>query len=214
MRVNKSLPLKGRVRFAFVVDGECEFWYLQMFKRNEKGVSVTLEPKIPQRKKLEDQYQHVIELAKDYEKVFWIVDLDVINKETQLAKRGTETPFQKLEKYCASLKKDYKKVIVIINNPCLEFWLLLHFESTSKYFDNCDGATKQLKKHLGDYEKTQGYYTKQGNDIYVKLKPNLATALANANRLSEFDFGNAFTGISQMQLFFESDKIKENSISL
>jgi hypothetical protein len=209
MRANKSIPFKGKANFAFVVDGECEFWYIQMLKRNERTINVNLEPKIPQRKKLEDQYKHVIELSENYDKVFWIIDLDVIDKESQLSKRGTETALQKLIKYCNSLKKEYGNVIVIINNPCLEFWLLLHFETTSKYFDNCDSATKQLKRYLQDYEKTQAYYTKQGSDIYTRLKPYLATALANANKLAKFNFDNVHVGVSQMQLFFNSEKINE-----
>jgi hypothetical protein len=209
MRANKSIPSKGKANFAFVVDGECEFWYIQMLKRNEREINVNLEPKIPQRKKLEDQYQHVVELSENYDKVFWIIDLDVVSRESQLSKKGTETALQKLVKYSDSLKKDFKNVILVINNPCLEFWLLLHFEATSRYFDNCDNATKQLKKHLKDYEKTQVYYTKQGSDIYLKLKPHLATALANASKLAEFDFGNIYVGMSQMQLFFNSEKLKD-----
>lgn len=51
MRVNKNMPGKSRQRFAIVVDGECEFWYIQMLKRNERSINVNLEPKIPQKKK-------------------------------------------------------------------------------------------------------------------------------------------------------------------
>ena len=210
MRRSKPNPFKSKPQIAFVVDGECESWYIQMLQRNEESIKVRLSPEIPQRKKLSDQYNRVLELSKEYYKVFWMIDFDVIKRETKVAKKGSKTALQELRSYCENLKKkNYKdKVTVIINNPCLEFWLLQHFETTSRYFDDCDSATKQLKKHLTDYNKSQAYYTKQDNDIYLKLKPNLPTAIVNANKLGEFDFDNPDTGMSQVQLLFELDELK------
>lgn len=211
------MPLKGRTKFAVVGDGECESWYIQMLKRNERSINVDLEPRIPQKKKLSDQFSKVVALSDDYDKVFWIVDFDVINGETLSAKRGRKTALQEFKEYFdkitrinqkAAAKGDEQKIIVIINNPCLEYWLLLHFESTSKYFNTCDQATERLKKYLPDYEKTQAYYTRQNNDIYLKLKPRLTAAIANASKLSEFDFQMPHAGITQMQLFFETEQIK------
>ena len=82
-RKNKiSKPRK--ITFTIVVDGETEVWYFQMLKRNEPGLQVNIEPKIPQKKKLSEQYEKVIELAKDYEKVFWIIDLDKIIEDSKI----------------------------------------------------------------------------------------------------------------------------------
>ena len=209
MRRNRPIPFKSKPKFAFVVDGDCEFWYIQMLKRNERSINVDLKPEIPQRKKLADQYAKVIELSKDYDKVFWIIDFDVINSETRLAKKGTKTALQEFKEYWNEIKREYKDIVVIINNPCLEYWILLHFETTSRYFDICDGATKKLKKHLADYEKTQSFFTKQDNDIYLKLKPLLNIAISNAKGLSEFDFNNPHAGMTQMHFFFEVELILE-----
>ena len=178
-----------------------------MLKRNERSINVDLKPEIPQRKKLVDQYQKVIELSNDYDKVFWIIDLDVINSETRKAKKGTKTALQEFKHYYDEIKKEFKNIIVIINNPCLEFWILLHFETTSRYFDTCEGATTKLMRYLADYEKTQSYYTKQGSDIYLRLKPHLKNALSNANKLVDFD--SPHSGMTQMQLFFEIEQIME-----
>lgn len=208
MRKNRVIPLKSKPKFAFVVDGDCEFWYIQMLKRNERQISVDLKPEIPQRKKLLDQYLKVIELSKDYDKVFWIIDFDVIISETRKAKKGTETALQEFKRYYVDIEKRFENIFIIINNPCLEYWILLHYKTTSKYFENCDSATKELKKHLTNYEKTQSYYTKQDNDIYLKLKPNLINAISNAKKLKELDFENPHTAISEMQIFFEIEEIK------
>jgi hypothetical protein len=203
MRPNKPVPPKGRQRFAFLVDGECEFWYIQMLKRNER-INVNLEPKIPQKKELPEQYKRVIELSNDYDKVFWIIDFDVINAETKLAKKRAKTALQELKEYRSEIEKNYKEnIVIIINNPCLEFWYLLHFEATSRYYENGDKVIKQLKKYLSGYEKTQKFYTKQDHDIYLKLKPCLPKAIENTRKLKSFDFDNPQSGMTQMQLFFK-----------
>jgi hypothetical protein len=210
MRRNKNLPFKVKPKYAIVVDGECEFWYIQMLKRNERLININLEPKIPQKKKLSEQYELVIELSKIYDKVFWVIDFDVINSETHSVSKGKKAPIYEFKGYYDNIEKNYKDVHLIINNPCLEFWILLHFEMTSKYFDSCDKVIKKLKTHtpVSDYKKSQKYYTKQGSDIYLKLKPFLKQAITNSNKLKEFDFQNSHSGLSQMQLFFESENLK------
>lgn len=208
MRKTRPLPFKNKPSFAIVVDGETEYWYFQMLVRNEKDkLNVSIKPELPSKKSLYDQFQLVKKLAEDYTKTFWIIDLDVILRETREAKKGSKTKIQEFTEYVKYIHKKYEKsVAIIINNPCLEFWLLLHFEGTSKYFDTCEGAEKHLKKYLKDYEKTQKYYTKQNNDIYLRLKPSLAEALKNAKALKLFDAENPNVGISEMQLFFEANE--------
>lgn len=174
-----------------------------MLKRNEKSITVDLKPEIPQKKKVKDQFEKVLELAKVYDRVFWVVDFDVIVSETREAKTGAKTPLQELKEYCSVIDAKHDDISVIINNPCLEYWLLLHFEPIAKYFKDCDSAAKQLSKHLNDYQKTQNYYTKQNQDIYLKLKPHLVTAVENARKLGEFDFDYPFSGMTQMYLLFE-----------
>lgn len=211
MRKTKSIQPKGKQKFAFVVDGECEFWYIQMLKRNEKSINIDLKPEIPQKKKNADQFKKVVELSADYDKVFWIIDFDVIRSETLLAKKRTKTALQEFKEYCDEINKNHENIIVIINNPCLEYWILLHFERTSKYYESCESVIRQLKKHLPEYKKTKLFYTKEDNDIYLRLKPILSKAITNAERLERFDFHNPDSGMSEMQLFFNIEQIRRNT---
>jgi RloB-like protein len=206
MRRIRPVPIVVKPSFAIVVDGETEVWYFQMLKRNERSINVNIEPKIPQRKKLFEQFETVIELSKDYTKVFWVIDLDVILKETKEAKAEKQTPFESFLGYKKSVNESYPNIKIIINSPCLEFWFLLHFDENADIFNNCNEATLLLKKHLIGYKKKQKYFTKQGDDIYLKLKPNLADALNNANALALFDTKNPYKGLSEMQLFFEANE--------
>lgn len=203
MRRKKNI--KARKTFAVVVDGETEVWYLQMLKRNERNINVSIEPKIPQRKKIKKQFENVKKLAKIYDKVFWIIDLDVILKENREASNDGEKPIYEFDRLRQKAEK-INNVVVIINNPCLEFWFLLHFESTSRFFRDCASAEKQLKKHIDGYEKSKEFYTKQNNDIYLRLKPHLKTAIAHASKLKSFDIQEFEIAICEMGLFFGAEE--------
>jgi len=206
-RVEKiSKPRKDT--FAIIVDGETEVWYFHMLKRNEPSLQVNIEPKIPQKKRLSEQYEKVIQLAEDFTKVFWIIDLDVVIKESKASIKGKPNQIQQLKSYLNKLKKNYDNVITILNNPCLEYWFVLHFEQTTKYFSKCSDAESQLRKHLKDYKKTQKYFTKQDNDIYLKLKSKLSTALVNTQRTQRKNIDEIERGICEMNLFFETEQIK------
>jgi len=203
MRNKRPIPLKAKPKFAIVVDGETEFWYFQMLKRNEKLIKVDIKPEIPQRKKLSDLYSKVIELANSYDKVYWIIDLDVILSESLQAKKGQQKAIDIFLEYKRIIENKYKNVIVIINQPCIEFWFLIHFKYTAQQFSNCDGAGKQLKKHIPDYAKSEKFFTKQDNDIYLKLKFHIAKALSNSKKLPLFNKANPSRGLSEMSKLFE-----------
>jgi len=202
MRKKRKKILKPKNdTYLIIVDGETEIWYFQMLKRNEKSLRVDIVPEIPQKKKLIDQYERVIKLSKDYTKVFWIIDLDVV-----IAERKEN----ELKDHINKLKKcNFDNVVTILNNPCLEFWFLLHFIQTTKYYPKCEDVEKLLKrKYLKDYKKTRKYFTKQDNDIYLKLKSRLPIALKNVKQINRNNLEKIKTGICEMNLFFEEFEIK------
>ncbi len=205
----KVAPRKPNPTFAFVVDGETEIWYLQMLKQNEKGIRLNVKPEIPQKKTLNDQFDLVCALANgEYDSVYWIVDLDTIIKESNEAIPGTKTPLSIFNEMRAKLCTEYHSVKVIVNNPCLEFWFLLHFERTSKYYRNCSYVVQSLKKYLSGYEKTERFFKKKDNDIYVQLKPFLHRAIENAAALDPFDYENPERAICEMYELFHHKEFK------
>ncbi len=210
MRKSRKIISQVAPAFVFVVDGETEIWYLQMLKRNERQLRLNIEPKIPQKKSIEEQFKLVVDLSeREYLKVFWLIDLDTIIKESRETPKGKKTSLQVLIEFRKTIKREYKNIIFIINNPCLEFWFILHFEKTSKLFDTCAKAETELKKYLKDYEKTRKYFTKQDNDIYIKLKQFLKTAINNSESLGQFDVDEQTKAICEMHLLFQTDEFKK-----
>ncbi len=201
MRRGRNIPTKQS--FAVVVDGETEYWYLEMLKRNEPNIPFKIRPQILQKKNIDQQYELVTELSEEeYDKVFWIVDLDVLLKEAREKKNSTSS-LQKFLSYWQQLSKQ-NKVVVIVNNPCLEYWFLLHFKNTSKVFTTCAGAEKQVSQHLKGYEKTEKFFKKSNNDIYKQLKPYFQTAVSNATTLGTFDPYNHSKAMCEMFLLFKT----------
>ena len=189
--------------FAVVVDGQTEYWYLQMLKQNEPNILFDITPKILQKKNIDQQYELVTTLSEEeYDKVFWIVDLDVLLKEER-EKKNNPSPLQKFLSYWQQLPK-LNKVVVIVNNPCLEYWFLLHFRKTTKIFTACADAEREVSQYLKGYEKTEKFFKKNNNDIYKQLKPHLKTAKENATALGKFDTHNHSKAMCEMPLLFKT----------
>jgi len=210
MKRKKGPFIKTKPTFAIIVDGECEVWYFQMLKRNERKLTVNIKPDIPQKKSLESQFEEVKKLSEYYDKVFWVLDLDVIIKESRENSKKKNTSLNSLKNYISQIESKLKNVVVIINTPCLEYWFLLHQMATCQYYNVCSDVIKELKKHLSDYSKTQNYFTKQHNDIYFRLKKHLKFAIENAKMTGEFESNNPYKGLSEMYKFFEVDEIHKS----
>ena len=201
MRKGRNIPTKQS--FAIVVDGETEYWYLQMLKHNKPNIPFKIKPQILQKKNIKQQYELVTDLSEEeYDKVFWIVDLDVLLKQHR-QKNSSLSSLQQFLNYWQQLSNQ-EKIVVIVNNPCLEYWFLLHFQKTTKVFTTCAGAEKQVSQHLKGYEKTEKFFRKSNNDIYKQLKPYLQTAVSNATALGTFDPYNHSKAMCEMFLLFKT----------
>lgn len=208
----------GDKTYAFVVDGDCERWYIELIREHERSFAAQVRPELRQPKTLDEQYGLAVELAQSYDYVLWIIDLDVVIRETKECRKGKITPIEKLSGYLCEIEQmnernseEKREIITIINNPCLEFWLLLHFKKTTKYYEVCADLLPDLRKikELADYEKCEKYYKKRSGDLYAKLKPLLKTAISNSEFTNaKFSFENYETGVAQMCKLFDLEELK------
>jgi len=202
-RKQNRKPRLGKQRYAIVIDGQTECWYFQTLKQYEK-LNIDIRPKLPTKTKLKEQFEEVKEYREQgYDKVIWLIDFDVVIKEENERRKGSNSILNQLRTYLAYANK-HTAVEIYINNPCLEFWYLLHYEQTSKFYSNCTSALNQLKnKHLKDYEKSKRYYKNPRNDIYTRLRKMLPTAINNAQRLGDFDINAPQTAKAEMYKIFQ-----------
>lgn len=188
-------PKKGNFSIYILVDGECEQDYLNSI-RNEEPYSSTISshkikiaPDIPKTKSLEAQYEAVSEALNHYDKVIWIVDYDVIRQQSAQQQAGTPKSFEKFLTLSNKFKKlvDLKKysdkeVFVLINNPSIEFWYLLHFEKTSRFYPTSEAVEKRLVSYFSEYTKKDKKFR---SSVFNLLKANLNTAIENARVLED-----------------------------
>lgn len=193
----------GRKIFSIIVDGDTEVWYFQLMKQEEK-MRFDISPRVPLRKTIEEQYETVCENACIYDHVYWILDLDVIIKEYKQRSKTKLPALEKLKKYVKKIESN-ERITLLINNPCLEYWFLLHFENTSKYYSSCSEVIKELKKNdcLCDYSKSERYYKNQRKNIYTKLKPYQEQAILNAKALEDFDCETIESGYAELYKVIE-----------
>ena len=154
--------------YVILVDGESEISYIN----NIKSSNIRVLPEIPKHKSLRDMYKMFKEKLEEFDKVFWIIDLDVVIRENRL-------------NILKSYIKNYEENI-IINNPCLEYWFYLHFNRGKNFNNNCDNVINNLKKIdiFKDYTKS----SKNIKNLVKYLKPYLNIACTNAkNRKCSLD---------------------------
>ena len=168
---------------AIVGDGLCEKLYFDQMKISE-GLKSRIEPKLPNESGSWSTVFDTVDRflsTEAYTHIYCLIDFDVVisNNET--------------EKYKNRKNKLLKtgRVSIFECNPCFEMWFLVHYEKTSKPFDNCNSVATYLKKqkHIIDYNKSEEYYKKKR--IYEHLKPNQSNAILNAVflELNRQDFG-------------------------
>jgi hypothetical protein len=67
-------------------------------------------------------------------------------------------------------------VELICSRPCIEFWLLLHFEYSSRAYRSAAEVIADLRRHVTNYEKSDPH-------IFKQVEVGVDRAVANAKKL-------------------------------
>lgn len=202
----QTKPRKLNNTIAVIADGKTEKWYLESVKAHypcEALKSTKIEPKFPQKK----QITELVGMAKakveeGYPKVVLLVDFDEVLSNAE--------EFQEFQYfYQEYLQENHDKwmnsLLLIVNNPCLEYWYLLHFNSTNKFYNSYNELVIDLRKKMPDYNKSEKYYC-SNPDIYSRLGDTEGLTLArnNAKPFLSFDIHTCKErGGSEMNKIFD-----------
>ncbi|MDD5862186.1 MAG: RloB family protein [Prevotella sp.] len=185
---------------AMIGDGETEQWYFQSM-RNANATSWIIKFLKSTSKKPKEAFKYIQEEAlKGYDKVYWMIDLDVIIKNQRNRKPG-EDYYQEINEVFQAcqqtLKQSKGKIIFLVNNPCFEYWFLLHIKETQKYYQTFEDLLPELHKDkecLSKYCKSKNYFLR-GEGLYAKLQKRVDDAIDRARKISRFkceDFEHAY----------------------
>ncbi|MBR4265939.1 MAG: RloB domain-containing protein [Bacteroidales bacterium] len=212
-RVTKKRESKKS--YALIVDGKDEWWYMAKVKEHYPCTelkNVKLKPELPSRKQVKDLFDLAeAKLKEDYSFVILILDLDEPLKDASEMLKFNDL-YQKYllaisNKLSGQQKRKYgwmENMLLVINNPCLEYWYLLHYNKTSKHYSDFAALLPDLKKipAFSNYSKNEAYYNNHP-DIYERLGGDggLKTARKNAVRFDSADCN--YQGCSEMNLIFD-----------
>lgn len=205
-----------RCSIAVIVDGQDEKWYIEQVKENYlcgKSRQAKILPNLPEKKTIDELFKEAENKAAIYDYVILIIDLDEplqSNHESELKKFKEWYNKYRAIKTNQSVRgcKWMERLVLIINNPCLEFWYLLHAYKTTKFYSCFEDLKKDLIKihHLEDYEKSANYYNKSQNNIYKRLNSiDNNNGLSNARKNAKpFCIESCRQeGVSEMNLLFD-----------
>ncbi|BBB32548.1 hypothetical protein TTHT_1008 [Thermotomaculum hydrothermale] len=144
------------------VDGETEVWYFNLVKKqlvNEK-VFLKLMPEIAKsgtpEEKLVELNKFIKKYQRELEQAYLLLDFDTIRKESDWYQKIFDIRKKKRKRIKGEILNE--KIRIIVNNPCLEYWFLLHFSNTKRFFENCDSVIQALSKEVkNNWEIENGY---------------------------------------------------------
>lgn len=148
-------------RTLVVGAGITEYWYLKHLKKH-MGFKYILKPSLFGDESMTTIQNRICEGLDSGSIVVCVFDEDVRQWNETERKRMDEIS----QKYI-----DNKNVILAGNMPSIEYWLLLHFENTCRYFGTSSKVIGVLRKYIGGFDKKE-HFLKQDKWLLDLLKDN------------------------------------------
>lgn len=145
-RVRKEREIK-RSRITVIGEGLTERWYFEHL-RTIKGYRYDCKPRFFAHQSYEELEKLIDWVLQNGGIAVCVCDADVT--------RTNEERSKKLQ----DMKMRYAKndrVFICDSMPSIEFWFLIHYMNTRKYFKDSDAVMKVLRKFLPGYEKTGSF---------------------------------------------------------
>mgnify|MGYP000205209928 CR=1 FL=1 len=171
---------------TIIGEGATERFYFTHLKRL-KGYNYMCKPRNFTEQSLEEMQRHVERVLADDGIAVCVFDADVTRIH----------PAEKLK--LDNMRRKYEgnpSVLLCDSMPSIEFWFLLHFLNTNRYFATSDDVISVLKKHIPLFSKQQSFLS---NETWVNalLKDEkLKSAISNA--VSIGDEGESYTHLHRL----------------
>ena len=148
--MRKERELK-RSRITVIGEGLTERWYFEHL-RAIKGYRYDCKPRFFAHQSYEEMMKLIDWVLQNGGIAVCVCDADIT--------RNNEERNKKLHDMKALYAKD-ERVFICDSMPSIEFWFLIHYMNTSKYFKDADAVIKVLKKYIPGYNKTGAFLERQ-----------------------------------------------------
>lgn len=167
-KVNTKEPRTPRT--IVVGAGLTEFWYLKHLKRHN-GYNYVLRPSLFGDESMQTIQSRIYDVLETGATAVCVFDEDV--------RQWNETESKRLEEIHRKYKGN-SKVILASSMPSIEYWLLLHFENTNRYFGTSSKTIEALKKHLTGFDKKEHYLKQDKWMAELLAQDKMETAYSRA----------------------------------
>lgn len=171
---------------TIIGEGATERFYFTHLKRLN-GYNYVCKPRNFTEQSLEEMQRQIERVLNDDGIAVCVFDADVTR--TRPAEK------QKLE----NLRHRYvgnPAVVLCDSMPSIEFWFLLHYLRTNRYFATSNDVIEVLQKYLPAFSKQQSYLSKESWVDELAKDDKLKTALDNA--ISIGDDGESYSHIHKL----------------
>lgn len=152
---NRRPKFNTRQSIHIVGEGQTELFYFKHLK-SIMGYRYFITPRLFENNSIAKIDKKIEELLREDVFVICVFDADV--------SRRSELENKKL----ISLKSKYYKkenVLLCDSLQSIEYWFLLHYEDTSRHFNNAAATERALRKYIPQYDKSRKFLE---NDKWVK----------------------------------------------
>lgn len=147
----KQKMRKTKPGIYIVGEGITEQYYFSHIKKL-LGVHCTIKPRFFGNTSIAEMRKKIEELLHGDIFIICVFDADVATRN--------ESERKKLEQLQNKYRKN-KNVLFCKSLPSIEYWFLLHYEHTNRYFKDAKVVEVALKKHISNYEKTTQFLEKE-----------------------------------------------------
>ena len=140
-----------RSRITVIGEGLTERWYFEHL-RTIKGYRYDCKPRFFAHQSYEEMMKLIDWVLQNEGIAVCVCDADIT--------RNNEERRKKLLEMKAKYAKE-TRVLICDSMPSIEFWFLIHYMSTRRYFKDSDAVSKVLTKFIQGYNKTSPFLEKQ-----------------------------------------------------
>lgn len=146
--------------------GITEYWYLKHLKK-KCGFGYILRPSLFGDESMKTIHNRITEGISAGSTVVCVFDEDV-RQWNDSEKRKMDEVHRKFD--------NHEKVVIASSMPSIEYWLLLHFENTNRFFGTSAKVMDSLRKYLSGFDKKENYLKQEKwlDDLIAGEKMNSA----------------------------------------
>lgn len=159
---------------TIIGEGATERYYFTHLKRL-RGYNYICKPRNFTEQTFDEMQKQIDRVLADNGIAVCVFDADVTRTR----------PAEKIK--CDDMRRKYAKnpsVILCDSMPSIEFWFLLHYLNTNRYFATSDDVITVLRRFIPDFSKHQSFLSKETWVSDLLSDNRLNTALDNANAIS------------------------------